>query len=156
MRELTLDEMIAGLESGELDAAVAAISVTAERHQRVDFCHPHFTTGLGIAVSAKNEASIWSLLRRVISRRLLVLVTIMVGIVAVCGVLFWLFERNCNQAMFGGDRRKGIGMGVWWSMTLLLGHKGVLPVSLRGRVVAACSMVASIFLLSLLTGVLGD
>lgn len=155
-RELTLDEMLAGLEAGELDAAVAAISVTAERHRRVDFCHPHFTTGLGIAVSARHGASNWSLLRRVISPRLLILVTIMIGIMTVCGVLFWKFERKCNQAMFGGDRRKGIGMGDWWSMILLLSHKGVVLVSVWGRVVAACSMIASIMLLSLLTGVIAS
>ena len=155
-REQTLDEMFAGLESGELDVAVAAISVTAQRHQRVDFCHPHFTTGLGIAVSAKNRASQWTLLRRVVSPRLLSIVGIMLGIVVVCGLLFWLFERELNTSMFGTRRRQGIGMGVWWSMTLLLGHKGVLPVSIRGRLVAASAMIASILLLSLLTGVIAS
>lgn len=64
LRELSLDEMLAGLESGELDAAVAAISVTAERHQRIDFCHPHFTTGLGVAVARNGQVSNWSLVRQ--------------------------------------------------------------------------------------------
>jgi ABC-type amino acid transport substrate-binding protein len=156
LRELTLDEMLGGLETGELDAAVAAISVTAERHRRVDFCHPHFTTGLGIAASTQNSATPWSLVRRIVSARLLIIVAIMVAIVAVCGLLFWLLERRCNESIFSGGRRRGIGMGIWWSTILLLGHKGVVPASTSGRIVAACSMIASIFLLSLLTGVIAS
>lgn len=156
LRELTLEQMLAGLESGELDAGVAAISVTAERHERVDFCHPHFTTGLGIAVSASHGTSNGSLLRRIVSTRLLTIVALMIGIVVGCGMLFWVVERHQNESMFGGGRRHGIGVGVWWSLVLLLGHKGVFPASLGGRIVAACSMIASILLLSLLTGIIAS
>ena len=80
-----------------------------------DFCHPHFTTGLGIAVSAKNRASQWTLLRRVVSPRMLSIIGIMLGIIVACGLLFWLFERELNESVFGTRRRQGIGMGVWWS-----------------------------------------
>jgi ABC-type amino acid transport substrate-binding protein len=58
--------------------------------------------------------------------------------------------------MFGGRRRQGIGMGVWWSTIMLLGHKGVIPVSTLGRTLAACAMLLSILLLSLLTGVIAS
>ncbi len=154
LRELTLDQMLAGLESGELDVAVAAISVTADRHRRVDFCHPHFTTGLGVAVSVTNGTSNMSLLRRIVSARLLAIVAVMIAVVVGCGMLFWLVERKPNESTFGGGRRQGIGVGVWWSTVLLLGHKGIFPVGVLGRIVAACSMIASILLLSLLTGVI--
>lgn len=153
-QESTIDQMLVGLESGELDAAVAAISVTADRHQRVDFCHPHFTTGLGIAVRAGNDSNNALLLRRIVSTRLLVIVASMIAIAAVCGMLFWILERKHNSTIFGGGRRQGIETGIWWSTIVLLGHKGIVPVSAWGRIVAACSMVASIFLLSLLTGVI--
>lgn len=153
-REETLSGMISGLETGELDAAVAAISVTAERHQRIDFCHPHFTTGLGIATSINSKSDPWNLLQRVVSKRLMVIVATMLVIVAVSGLLFWRLERNVNPAMFGGKRRQGIEMGIWWSTILLLGHKGVSPVSTAGRLVAFSAMLASLRLLSVLTGVI--
>lgn len=153
-QELTLDEMLAKLEAGELDAAVAAISVTSERLERVDFCHPHFSTGLGIAVSARDRTSPWMVLQRIVSTRLVKLILGMVGIVIMCGFLFWLFERKRNEAMFGGERRQGIGMGVWWSMILLLGHKGIVPASKMGRLLATIAMFSSIILLSILTGVI--
>ena len=154
LEELTLDEMLTGLEASELDAAVAAISVTSDRHERVGFCHPHFSTGLGIAVSSRDRTNFWSLLRRIVSSRLTIIFLTMVGIVIVCGLLFWVFERNRNKTMFGGKRREGIGMGVWWSTTLLLGNKGVVPASAMGRLLAGLAMFSSIIIVSILTGVI--
>lgn len=156
LRELSLEQMLSGIATGELDAAIAAISVTAERNERVDFCHPHFSTGLGIAVSVANHSTTLALLRRIVSPRLLAIVATMIGIVVACGMLFWFAERRSNESMFGGGRKQGIGMGVWWSTILLLGHKGIVPVSAWGRIVAVCSMLASIMLLSLLTGVIAS
>lgn len=152
--ELTLDEMLTRLQQGELDAAVAAISVTADRHERIEFCHPHYSTGLGIATSTRDRSSLWSLIRRVVSSRLLLFVFTLIGIVAICGFLFWIFERNHNLSMFGGKRREGIGMGLWWSTTLLLGNKGVVPASSMGRVLAGLAMLSSIIVVSTLTGVI--
>lgn len=155
-RECELSELLATLESGGLDAGVAAISVTAERHRRVEFCHPHFSTGLGIAVAFGGQPNAWMLAQRIISKRLVATVLAMIGIVVCCGLLFWLFERRLNERDFGGRRRHGIGMGIWWSTILLLGHKGVVPASVSGRIVATCAMLASILLLSLLTGVIAS
>lgn len=153
-RETTLDGMLDELANHRLDAAVAAISVTADRHERVEFCHPHFTTGLGIAIQAGQQGDLWQLVRRIVSKRLLVLVLVMVAVVAVCGLLFWRFEREVNQNLFGGKRRQGIELGLWWSTILLLGHKGIVPVSTPGRLVAGSAMLASLLLLSVLTGVI--
>jgi len=153
-QEMALEEMFEELETGKIDAAVAAISVTADRHKRFEFCHPHFNTGLGIAVSADQPSSGWKVLGRLMSTRLLSIVGIMIGIVMVCGILFWFFERQSNEQMFGGKRRKGIGVGMWWSTIVLLGHKGVFPVSVSGRILACCAMIASILLFSILTGVI--
>jgi len=153
-RETSLEGLLGELARGELDAAVAAISVTADRNQQVEFCHPHYTTGLGIAIQAGSQGDLWQLVRRIVSKRLLVIVLVMLAIVAVCGLLFWRFEREVNQNLFGGRRRQGIEMGLWWSTILLLGHKGIVPVSTSGRLVAGAAMLASLLLLAVLTGVI--
>ena len=75
-------------------------------------------------------------------------------VVITCGLLFWVFERKRNNSMFGGKRREGIGMGLWWSTILLLGHKGIMPVSVTGRILATVAMLASLLLLSIFTGVI--
>ncbi|TWU60181.1 Glutamine-binding periplasmic protein precursor [Rubripirellula tenax] len=153
-QELTLPEMLVGLEEGRLDAAVAAISVTSERHERIDFCHPHYSTGLGIAVSTRDRSTPWKLLGRVVTSRLLKLVAAMIVTVLGCGFLFWLFERKSNATMFGGKKRHGLGMGFWWSMILLLGNKSLMPVSTMGRLLATLAMFSSLIVLSILTGVI--
>ena len=53
-----------------------------------------------------------TLVRRVVSTCLLFIVGVMIGIVLLCGLLFWMFERKVNENTFGGGRRLGIGMGV--------------------------------------------
>lgn len=152
--EMPLEEALEGLQSGELDAAVAAISVTSERLERVEFCHPHFSTGLGVAVSVRDRTSAWAILNRIASGRLIFSTLFSIAIVIICGVLFWFFERKRNEAMFGGKKRQGISMGVWWATILMFGHKGIIPVSAMGRFLAASAMLASLLLISIFTGVI--
>lgn len=42
----SFDELFTGLESGDIDAAISAISVTDARRERVDFTEPYFASGL--------------------------------------------------------------------------------------------------------------
>jgi ABC-type amino acid transport substrate-binding protein len=49
-REFDLEQLLGRLEKGELDAAVAAVTVTPEREKLLDFTHPFYSSGLGIAV----------------------------------------------------------------------------------------------------------
>lgn len=155
-KEESLEGLLSGVESGKLDAVVAAISVTAERHGRFEFCHPHFSTGLGIAVSVNQRASLWEMARRVVSLKLLGVILTIIAVLLACGYLFWILERNQNPATFGGSKRQGIEMGMWWSTVLLLGHKGVSPASNWARIIAILAMLASILLASLLTGVIAS
>ena len=54
-RELSLEELLDSLEKGSIDAAPAALTITAKREQTMDFTHPFHTSGLGIAVSRKKQ-----------------------------------------------------------------------------------------------------
>lgn len=150
-REASLEKIFTGLETAELDAGVAALSVTAERHERVEFCHPHYTTGLGIAVSAKRSINSWAMLRRLASPTMLRVIGAMFLGIVVCGVLFWIVELRGGNPAFD-NKRGGIGLGIWWSTILLIGHKGLVPVSTAGRLLAAGGMITSLLMVSLLTG----
>src|SRR5262249_10410650 len=48
--EVSLDELINGTAAHRLDAAIAAITVTATRAESVDFTQPYYATSLGITV----------------------------------------------------------------------------------------------------------
>ncbi|MDA1015053.1 MAG: transporter substrate-binding domain-containing protein [Planctomycetota bacterium] len=156
IRELTLDEILTGLEHKTIDVGVAAISVTADRNERVDFTHPHFTTGLGIAVSVDSHRSKWGGLKRIFTRRLLIVAGCLLSFVLALGLLFWIFESRAGAAGFGETRKEGMGLGIWWTVILLLGHKGVIPKTKVGRVMAASVMVVSILTFSVMTGVIAS
>lgn len=155
-RELPLELILSEVEAGRIDAAVAAISVTSERERRMDFSHPYFTTGLGIAIPYRGQRGFWGTLGSLFSREFFTIVLGLVLATVAAGVLFWLFERKANQSRFGGKLRKGLREGIWWSIVILLGHKGITPASTTARVLAGAGMVASLLALSTLTGAIAS
>ena len=152
----TVEAILVALEKDEVDAAVAAISVTAEREQRVDFSHPFFVTGLGIAIRGGDRSPAASLVRGFLSREFLQLVGGVVVLLALVGVFFWLSERRSNRQYREGTPRKGIATGLGWSTILFFGHKGIFPSTVTGRFLAAACMLTSILLLSVLTGAIAS
>ncbi len=152
----SVEDMLVALESGEADAALAAITVTPEREARVDFSHPYYVTGLGVAVrSAGGGLAFGSLLHAVTSRAFLELIGLVGLILVTSGVLFWVVERK-HHPQFEGGAREGVGTGIWWSTIILFGHKGIFPKTGLGCLLAATGMLMSILLLSVLTGAIAS
>jgi arginine/lysine/histidine/glutamine transport system substrate-binding and permease protein len=52
---MPFDPMIGALQARSVDAAVAGMTITAERAKAIDFSKPYFKSGLAIAVSEKNQ-----------------------------------------------------------------------------------------------------
>lgn len=53
---LPFDGIIPSLQSGTVDAAISAMTITEERAQTVDFSRPYFVAGLAIAVREDEDA----------------------------------------------------------------------------------------------------
>jgi polar amino acid transport system substrate-binding protein len=51
----TVQEQLAAVESGEADAAIAAITITQAREEQVDFSFSYFDAGLGILIDAEQR-----------------------------------------------------------------------------------------------------
>lgn len=148
----TVPDLIRGTAGGTYDVSVAAITVTANRQQMVDFAQPFYTTGLGIAVSSAPEARWLPILRTILSFGFLQAILALVGIAMTIGVIVWLFERRRNPH-FTGPAARGIGHSFWWSaiaMTQAGAAEGA-PVTLPGRAVGMVWMVASIVSIAVFT-----
>lgn len=52
---MPFDGIIPALQSSTVDAAISAMTITAERSETVDFSRPYFKAGLAIAVQVDNE-----------------------------------------------------------------------------------------------------
>jgi len=152
-KELDLENLLSGVQSNFLDAAVAAITVTSDRERVMDFTHPFYTTGLGIAVSAPGGPPWLAVLRRVLSWQFLAVIGLLVLVLTGVGLLVWLFERRKNSEQFGGKTLEGIGSAFWWSAVTMttVGYGDKAPRTLAGRVIGLIWMFAAIIIISSFT-----
>ncbi|KAA3614544.1 MAG: ABC transporter substrate-binding protein [Planctomycetota bacterium] len=157
-RELPLDQLISGLQDGTLDASVAALTVTPEREQVVDFSHPFHPSGLGIAVSAEEGGGILAAVQSLLSFRFFQAVGTLVVVIFLGGFVLWLLERKKNPEQFGGSTSEGLGAAFWWSAVTMttVGYGDKAPTTGAGRFVAVIWMFASIILISGLTAAIAS
>ncbi len=151
--DLPLDEIFDRLEKKELDAALAALTVTHDREKRVDFSHSYFHTGLGIAVLPGQGRGWSAVVRRVFSTIFLEIVAGILTVLAVTGVLVYLFERRKNPDNFGNGPVSGIANGIWWAAVTMttVGYGDQVPKTLGGRLMAIIWMFSAILIISSFT-----
>ncbi|MFQ5658753.1 MAG: transporter substrate-binding domain-containing protein [Candidatus Methylomirabilales bacterium] len=150
LRELDLQGLLDRVRDGSLDAAVAALTITAERERLFDFTHPFYTTGLGIAVAKRREGGWFSLVRGIFSVQFLQVIALLALVLLVLGALIWLFEKQRNPSQFGGGPASGIFSGFWWAAVTMttVGYGDKAPVTFGGRVVAVIWMFVGIIAIS--------
>lgn len=149
-KEMELQGLLKGMRDGTLDAAVAALTITAEREEQMDFTHPFYSTGLGIAVARTNRGSLFQNLRRVFSIQFIEALAGLLLILFAFGALVWLSERKRNPAHFGGGVSQGLWSGFWWAAVTMttVGYGDKAPVSIRGRILALIWMFAGLITIS--------
>jgi polar amino acid transport system substrate-binding protein len=143
--------LLDGVTKGDLDVAVAAITVTQQRAQQVDFSTPYFNAGTGVAVPMERFASWIPVIRSLTSYGFVQALTALLGLAVLCGALIWFFEHRANEGFSGGLAR-GIGTGVWWSAnTMAQRAGGADPLTVPGRIVATTWMIASVIAIAVFT-----
>jgi ABC-type amino acid transport substrate-binding protein len=152
LREMGLQKMLDAVAGGQVDAAVAALTITSEREARVDFSHPFLNAGLGIAVRREATGGWLAVGERLVSGPFLTLMGGLLGLLLLVGMLVWLLERRRNE-QFGGGPTQGIGSGFWWSAVTMttVGYGDKAPQTLGGRVLAVIWMFTSVILISSFT-----
>jgi len=152
-KEMTLGELLDGAADNSLTASVAALTVTVERENRMDFSHPFFTTGLGIAINQKAGGSWSDVVSGIFSRGFIQILLSLSVLLLICGLLVWMFERRGNPEQFGGRPMKGIGSGFWWAAVTMttVGYGDKAPKTLGGRLVGLVWMFAGIIVISSFT-----
>lgn len=157
LQEMSLPELLHGLENKQIDVAVEAITVTDEREAQMDFTHPFYSAGLGIAINAEQGKvsgnilkEVFSALKAVFSVRLFHALLSLGLVLAIIGALIWLFERKANPQQFGGSPIRGLGSGFWWSAVTMttVGYGDKAPVTRWGRLLGIIWMFASVISIS--------
>ncbi len=156
--ETDIPGMIDGVADGTFSAGVGALSLTAERETRIDFSHPFFRSGLGIAVPYEGGGSFLRAVLGIFTLGFATAVGALALVLAAVGVVVWLVERRRNPEHFGGGVLKGIGSGFWFSAVTMttVGYGDKAPVGPIGRLVTLVWMFASIIIISTFTGAIAS
>jgi ABC-type amino acid transport substrate-binding protein len=146
----TVKALLDGTTESSFDAAVAALTVTAAREQKVEFTQPFYSTGLGVAVPVTENAWV-SIGRALLSFGFFQAVAALLVIAFCVGCVIWAIERRRTEHFGGGA--KGFGTSLWWSTAAMTqaGATQHAPTTLPGRLVATAWMIASVIALSVFT-----
>jgi len=146
------DTVMAQLDAvaqGEADMAIAAISITSEREERIDFSHPYLKSGLQILTTGDQRLGIGRLLSAFLSPALLEIIGIFFLLLLVAAHLIWLVERRRNPE-FPRDYLRGIWEAIWWAAVTVttVGYGDKTPRGVAGRAFGLMWMFLGLFLVA--------
>lgn len=148
-QETTLTGMLKGVAKHRFDAGVAALTVTADREKVMDFSHPFYTTGLGIATLTR-PTGLLGYIRGIVSWQFIKAVVALLLVLLAVGMVIWLLERRKNPDQFSGSPIEGIGTGLWLAAVTMttVGYGDKAPRSLLGRALVLVWMFVSVITIS--------
>jgi polar amino acid transport system substrate-binding protein len=115
----TVNELMADLQSGKIDAAIAGISMTPEREALVDFTYPYFEAGLQIMVPENPDAGNVNLPNVFFSSIVFKMLGVGLVLLFFMANLIWLMEKRSNPGM-PKSYAAGLWDGLWWGLNMLL------------------------------------
>lgn len=142
-------DMLAAVQDGRADAAVANISITASREPVMDFSHPIFESGIQMMLPSDSQRSL-SLWRAMISRELVGAILAAFALLFLAGMAMWALERK-RQDYFNRSAKEALFPAFWWALNLVVngGFEERVPRSFLGRVVSVIMVIGSLFIVSI-------
>ena len=152
----TVPQMLDALKTRQADVAIAAISITAERHAFMDFSQPYYDSGLQILVatnSARSGNFTSNLSRQFLNWNTIKVVGLVLLVMFVISHLVWWFERRRNPEMYPEPYAPGVWESFWWTISMLCtgGCEAKGPMGVPARLVAILWMLVSIVLIAYFT-----
>ena len=149
-----ITEILGGMEAGQGEVAIAAISITAEREQKFDFSQPMFESGLQIL--ARNDQTgpasfwqqIWPLLT---SNSTLFVFGLLAALIVIPAHIGWFVERNKENHLFPTRYFPGIFHAMYWATGAAAGQQPDPLFSGLGRVLSTLLILGSLFFTSYFT-----
>jgi len=148
----TLPDLLGAIGKGGDDAAIAAISITAQREQTFDFSHPIFDAGLGILVREGDSESSISEMALVWSAQMLPALGVGLLLVVIGAHLIWWCERKRDSGIpMARSYPKGILLASYWIATLMGNQSDNLPQRPISRVIAVVWMYIGLIFVAYFT-----
>jgi len=108
----TVGDQLRAVKTGKADAAIAAITITKEREDDVDFTQPYFDSGLQIMVRAQGGNHLLDVFDSIPWTTIAALLGAFLAIMFVMANVLWIVERRTTKH-FQKGYLKGMGEGLW-------------------------------------------
>lgn len=149
----TVADILAGVGAGQGQAAIAAISITAQREERFDFSQPMFEAGLQIMVRAEASSGLTlaQLGAMLSSGALPYLLGLLALLILVPAHIAWFAERGHPNAIFGRRYFPGIFSAIWWGTGAAVGQQLDYPRSVVGKLTSGLTIIISVIFVAYFT-----
>lgn len=150
----TVKDLLEATRSKEVDLAIAAISITAEREIYWDFSQPMFDAGLQILTPAQGaQSSLFAtIIAGVFSSAVLPILGLVLLMILIPAHLVWFFERRNSTGMLAHRSYfPGIFEACWWAASTLATQADQMPRAALARIVAVIWMFASVVFIAYFT-----
>ncbi len=143
-------EILAAVEQGQAQVAIAAISVTSAREQKFDFSQPMFESGLLVMVPASGDNSftfrqLWGYFTQGAMPYLLGVLALLI---LVPGHVVWWAERRHKEPAFSTQYVPGIFQAMAWALSAAAGQQNGDPRSGLGRFMSVAAIFISLLFLT--------
>lgn len=151
----SIAKMLDDIKRGQADIATAALGITSDREEVLEFSHPYYETGLQIMIPQK-ESSISTIpkaiLQIIFSKEVLFIFLFFFGVLLISAHIIWFAERKDNED-FPDKYWNGIGIAIWWAAVTVttVGYGDKTPKGVPGRVFGLIWIFAGYFAFSYFT-----
>lgn len=141
--------MLSAVQNGDVQAAIANISITAERERLMDFTQPIFDGGVQVMLRSEDSRTV-NILSVILTRDVGILVVSAVLLLLAGGMLMYVFERK-HQPYFDHKPKDAVFPAFWWALNLVVngGFEERMPQSRPGRAFGVMLVIGSLFIVSI-------
>lgn len=149
----TLSDLISDVSSGQVDVAVASMTITSEREESLDFTHAFFTTGISIATKADGVSfgqRIMSIVRNFPMKALFNGIIVLCSALFIVGFFFVLIEGRKHTLLSEMSWPSRLFHGWYWAAVTntTTGYGVYAPESIPGKVYGVFWMYTSMLITS--------
>jgi len=151
LEERPLKNLLMGIKNKELDAVVAAVTVTESRESVMDFTHPLHSTGFAIATGAHHKTNIWfSTLRQLFTWQFVQVVAMLFALLFIVGWIMWLLEHKHQPIKEDSHTIRHVSEGFWWAAATMttVGYGDKTPLTKFGRAFGVVWMFTALMIVA--------
>lgn len=136
---------------GELDVAIAGITRTTKRAEKLDMSYFTLDTGLGIATVSSSSFSLKDLLKSLFSKQTLTILAVLIVFSGILANVYWWLEAGESVAEEYGE---GVFEAFWWSIVTFstVGYGDIFPATLNGRIFGVFAILSGLAIFGLYIG----